>query len=471
MPSLQIPSKLERFVTTPKRYKIAFGGRGAGKSQTFADIFLMKSQIEQAKIGCFREFQNSIDDSVHSLLSDEIRRLSLNGFSVLNNEVKNEDGGEFRFKGLSRNPDAVQSMNAFNYFWIEEGHSITKKSFEKLDPTLRKEGSELWVSMNPQSSLDYMSQRFIEPFKSDLLSKGSYEDDEHLIVLINYCDNPWFPSVLDQVRQNDYKRLPRAEYNHIWLGYYNDSIEGSIITPEWFDAAIDAHKKLNFKPTGAKIAAYDPADSGDAKAYVKRHGVVITEIEESTTGDVNSSTDWALDACSDVDHFTWDATGIGLSLRRQISQAVSGRKIQTYEFNGAATAQNPTAQYERPEGDSADKPMTNKDVFINIRAQRYWELRDRFYKTFKAVEEGEYINPDELISISSDCTYLEKLKAEVCRIPKQPTGTGKIQIMRKDLMKSKYNIDSPNVADALMMCMGTYSSAAEGVNINFASGW
>jgi len=465
MPHLQIPSKLERFVTTPKRYKIAFGGRGGAKSQTFADIFLMKAQIEKAKVGCFREFQNSIDDSVHSLLSDEIRRLDLSGFNVLDKVIRCGDGG-FTFKGLSRNPDSVQSMNAYKYFWIEEGHSITKKSFEKLTPTLRKNGSEVWVSMNPQSSLDYMSQRFIEPYKSELLTKGVYEDDDHLIVWINYSDNPWFPDVLEQERLNDFKRLDRHEYYHIWEGHYNDKVAGSIIKPEWVDAAIDAHKKLNFKPTGLEVAAYDPADSGDAKAYVKRKGVLITQAIDTKDFDVNGATDWAVDACQSVDHFVWDATGVGLSLRRQITQSLP--RAELHEFHGAKEPDNPNSSYEPPDSSDA-KPIKNKDAFINLRAQRFWELRDRFYKTYRAVEEGEYINPDELISLSSEIAGLEKLKAELCKIPKQPTGTGKIQIMRKDIMKEKLKIDSPNLADALMMSMGTYESRITHTDLHFAS--
>jgi phage terminase large subunit len=272
MPKIQVPEKLKRFLTEPKRFKIAFGGRGGSKSNTFADVFLLKSQTEQAKIGCFREMQNSIEDSVHSLLKAEITRLDLQGFTPEKASIYNTQGGEFRFKGLARNPDAVKSMHGFKYFWVEEGQSISQNSIDMLTPTLRETDSELWVSMNLGSSEDPMAKRFITPYWSQLLKDGYYEDDLHLIVWINYPDNPWFPDSLEQERKWDFQNKDRAEYNHIWLGYPNDQVDNSIIRPEWFDAAIDAHKKLGFKPRGVRTVSHDPSDTGDPKGLCYRHG-------------------------------------------------------------------------------------------------------------------------------------------------------------------------------------------------------
>lgn len=450
MPTLQIPSKLKPFITKQKRFKIALGGRGGAKSQSFADIFLLKSQTEQAKIACFREMQNSIEDSVHSLLLAEIDRLDLNGFHTDKTTISNNFGGEFRFKGLARNPDAVKSMHGFKYFWVEEGQSISQESLGKLTPTLREAGSELWVSMNPQNSEDPMSKRFIKPFWETLLKDGYYEDDLHLIIYLNYKDNPWFPDALEQERQWDYEHKSRAEYDHIWLGHFNDSVENATILKEWFDAAIDAHEKLGFKPRGLKTVSFDPSDDGDPKGLVKRHGNVILEAEETENGDVNESCDWAIDQALDfkTDRFTWDCDGLGVSLRRQITSSLP--KVEIIQFKGSEEPERPNEAYQDVVN-TESKPRKNKDVFKNKRAQCYWSLRDRFYNTYQAVKKGTYIDPEELISISSKCKHLDKLRAEVCRIPKKPNGSGLIQIMRKDEMKSKYKIASPNIADSLMM--------------------
>ena len=245
MPSLQIPRKLQPFLTTRKRYKVAYGGRGAAKSMSIAGALSHKAQVERALIGCIREFQNSLEDSVYALMKAEINRLKIRGFKVLTNKIDHKDGGGMRFRGLSRSIEAVKSMFGFKYFWLEEGQFISDDSLKILTPTLREAGSELWISANPLSSADPFSQRFILPFQRELDLNGFYEDDMHYIVKVNYCDNPWFPDVLEAERQRDYKTLPRALYDHIWKGAFNDSVEDSIIKAEWFDAAVDAHKKLH----------------------------------------------------------------------------------------------------------------------------------------------------------------------------------------------------------------------------------
>lgn len=453
MPKIQVPEKLKPFLATSKRFKIAFGGRGGAKSNTFADIFLFKSQTEQAKIGCFREMQNSIEDSVHSLLKAEIARLELKGFTTEKATIYNNQGGEFRFKGLARNPDAVKSMHGFKYFWVEEGQSISQDSLDMLTPTLRETDSELWVSMNLGSSEDPMAKRFIIPYWSQLLKDGYYEDDLHLIVWINYTDNPWFPDSLEQERKWDFENKDRAEYNHIWLGYPNDQVDNSIIKPEWFDATIDAHLKLGFKPRGIRTVAHDPSDTGDPKGLCFRHGSVILEAMESTIPDVNEGLDWALDFTlkKNPDRFIWDVGGLGLSLKRQVADSLSGTKIDYLPFNGAEGPQRPEDYYQDTDKDAHDKKRKNKDYFKNLRAHCYGLLRDRIYNTYLAVEKGKYIDPDEMLSISSEVKHLNKLRAELCRIPKKSNGSGLFQLMDKSEMKSRYKIDSPNIGDSVMM--------------------
>lgn len=453
MPRMQIPRKLEPFLRKKKRFKIAYGGRGGAKSNTFADIFLMKVQTERAKVGCFREIQNSIEDSVHSLLSEEVERLELAGFDVNKSSIAHEDGGEFRFKGLARNPDAIKSMHGFKYFWVEEAQSISNDSLKILTPTLRTDDSEIWFSLNLMSEKDPMSQRFIVPYQSELDRVGYYEDDLHLIVKINYSDNPWFPDVLEQERRFDFENLDRSLYDHIWLGMYNDQVEGSIIKPEWFDAAVDAHIKLGFEPRGQKVLTHDPSDSGDARAYVLRHGILIQDAQENTRDDINDACDWALDAAiaNKVDVFRWDYTGVGTGLKRQVTDSLKGKNIKWDIFNGSEQCEDPDSTYDPVDDRGAYKNKKNKDIFKNRRAQNYWRLRDRFYLTYRAVTKKKYIDPDQLISISSEIDGLSKLRSEVCRIPLKNSGTGLIQIMDKAEMKAKLRIESPNLADSCMM--------------------
>lgn len=465
MPAMKIPRKLLPLVQKKKRFKIVVGGRGSGKSMTIGDICLMDAQTQGIKTACFREFQSSIDDSVHALLSEEIERLELQGFETQNSKILYNEKELFKFKGLARNPEAVKSMHGFKRFWVEEAQTISYRSLKALTPTLRVAESEIWMSANPQSSADPFSQRFLKPYEKELLKNGYYEDDLHLIIVINHDDNPFFPDVLRQEMDHDKKTLSTAEYLHIWEGQYNDEIEGSIITVDMFNAAIDSHLKLGFKPKGAIIASFDPSDEGgDAKGYCLRHGSVILDVAESQEGDVNAGCDWATDRAiaSGADFFIWDCDGLGASLKRQVSQAFNGKHITEVMFKGSERAVNPKELY--------DGGKANDQTFKNKRAQYYWRLRDRFYKTYRAVTNGEYIDPDELISISSTMEDIDMLRAEVCRIPKKPNNNGLIQIKSKIEMKSM-GIASPNLSDSLMMSMDAPVITDNDYELEYKSLW
>jgi len=466
---MQLPEKLLRFVERPARFRIAFGGRGSGKSMSIANLCLMDVMTRNSKIACFREYQNSIDDSVHALLAGEIERLNLPGFEVQNNQILYNGNVAFKFRGLARNPEGVKSMYGFNRFWVEEAQTISFNSLKALTPTLREEGSEIWMTANPRSSADAFSQRFLKPFEKQLRRDGYYEDELHTIVMLNHSDNPFFPAVLDDERKHDKQTMSLAMYNHIWEGEYLDSVEDSIIPVEWFDAAIDAHKKLGFEATGAVIASHDPSDEGgDSKGYAVRKGSVVLDVCEKITGDSNEGMDWALDRCrSDgADWFVWDCDGLGISLKRQVDQELENTKIERFMFRGSESPDDPNSPY------SGKDSKTNKDTFVNKRAQYWWKLRERFESTYRAVEKKQYIDPDELISLSSDIDNLDQLRSEVCRIPQKRSNNGKIQIMSKiDMAKKPYELPSPNMGDALMMSMfSPKHKKAEVAKINF-TGW
>jgi phage terminase large subunit len=272
--------------------------------------------------------------------------------------------------------------------------------------------------------------------------------------MMNYCDNPWFDdSGLEGERQFDFNNLPRALYDHTWMGKYNDSVDNAIISSEWFDACIDAHKKLNFKVRGSKVMSFDPADTGpDAKGYAIRHGVVFEDVGEIEQPDINTALDAAADMAINerVDLFTWDCDGMGVGLKRDVDNWLSPKKIATKQFRGSASPDNPKSIYQPVNEQQHQK--TNGEVFRNKRAQNYWLLRDKCYRTYRAVVHGEYSDPDNLISFSSSIKLLQMLRSELCRIPKKPNGAGMIQMMSKEDMR-KLGIKSPNMADSVMMAL------------------
>jgi phage terminase large subunit len=465
MKRIEYAPKLSVLGTTPKRIKIIVGGRGSTKSTFMADYCLAGMAVGQLWC-CAREYQNTIDESVHRLLLDEVDRLDIDGFRSDNSHVYHQSGGRNFYRGLSRNPSGIKSsLTGVDGFWIEEGETLSEETLRTMSASLRRSAKdaqrvidgeevkipEIWITMNRGSSKDAVAQKWLKRAEKDLAKKGIYEDDQLLVVQINWDEIPrrWFlASGLETERLDDLKNLTKAAYDHKWNGAYNDTVSGAIIQPEWFDACIDAHVKLGFEPVGLEVVSHDPSDEGsDPKGLVYRHGVVIMDAQECEFGDINQGGDWAADYAIDVkpDVFIWDGDGMGVGLRRQFNEALGPKNIRLEMFS-AAGVDRPDEIYE--DGKDTNK-KTNKEAFRNKRAQYYWELRDRMYRTWQAVN-GKYIDPQDLISFSSKIKDLDLLRAEVCRIPQKHNNVGPLQIMSKKEMKT-LGIASPNMADCLMM--------------------
>lgn len=482
--TLQVPAKIAWLASKPKRVKIAVGGRGSAKSTGVGDVMVAKANAGK-RICCAREFQNSIDDSVHENLKIEIERLGLSDqFTVMATEIHAKAGGEIFYKGLARNITSLKSLAGVDILWIEEGESVSKRSLKVLTPSIRSSAAsnvselhsapEIWITMNRGSSLDAVAQKYLKRAEKSLAKTGYYEDDLMMVVQMNYDENPWFPPELEQERLDDYANLSRAECDHIWMGAYGDSVPNALIKAEWFDACIDAHLKLGFKPLGAKVAAYDPSDEGkDDKGYALRHGSVVIDVQAMDHGDVAEGTDWALDRAitQGADWFTWDADGMGLALKRQVDTALAGKHMDYVPFRGSEKADDPKAQFDDVTSRGEGKSKTNEEALFNTRAQYYVRLMNRCYRTYRAVVHGEYANPDELISFSSEIECLPQLRAEVCRIPVKPNGSGRIQILSKPEMARKpYELPSPNLSDVVMMSLLNPVAVKTVTKINF-QGW
>jgi len=451
---LTITPKFLPFLQKKKRIKIAFGGRGGTKSQTFADMLCLKVQTEGLKVGCFREHQNTLEDSVHALIKDEIIRLEVPGFKITDKAINCESGGGFKFRGLARNMGGVKSFHGFNVFWVEEGEFLSEDSLRILLPTLRATNSELWISMNPKYEEDAISKRYILPYYDQLLKTGVYEDEDLYIIWTNYDENPWFPKELESDRVRDFRDLPRSDYDHVWLGHFDTKIESALIQREWFDACIDAHKTLGFAPLGAKLASHDPSDTGpDSKGYAYRHGSVVLDIQEMMHGDINQGGDWAtgLALNQGVDAFNWDCDGMGVGLNRQINKAFEGKHTVVSMFRGSEEVDLPEAICENSTASSIQNQKTNKEALKNKRAQFYLTLRNKVYNTFLAVTEGRYMDPEKLISFSSEIALLNKVRSELCRMPIKPNANGLFELYTKQDMKTKFKFKSPNLADSVMM--------------------
>lgn len=450
---VKIPEKLIPVFVKPKPLKIMVGGRGSGKSESAATAAL-KACDDGKRVLCAREFQNSIDDSVHSLLKRKIDDLGVDTLSPMSSSITSSRGGEIIYKGLARNIQSIKSLDNVSMVWIEEGQTISQESIDTLFPTIRTNGAEIWVTMNRGSIKDPIAETYLNKAEPELERCGYYEDDYMIVVEINYQDNPFFPAILEQQRIKAFEEWPRAKYDHIWGGKYGDMIDNAIIEPEWFDACIDAHlnPKLNgsFAMRGARIAAFDPSDIGDAKGYAQRVGNVFTDICDKTSGDSEDGQLWACDKAISFgcDEFVWDYSGIGSGMLGSIRKVFAGKHTKLQAFNGGESPDNKDQPYISDDG----KNKKVGDVFLNKRAQRYWRLYEACYNTYRCIVKGQYVDPDLMVSFSSEINDIKRLRSEICRIPRAPRGDGVIQIMSKKEMLTK-KIPSPNMADAVMMCM------------------
>ena len=213
----QFPAKL-RPLFSPKRYQVMHGGRGGGKSWAVARALILMVADKGLRVLCAREVQKSMKESVHRLLKDQITALGLDSdFDVLETEIRCKNGGGFVFTGLqSHTVDSIKSFEAVDIVWVEEAHGVSKKSWDTLIPTIRKPGSEIWLTLNPDMDTDETWVRFI-----------STPSDDTWVVEVNWRDNPWFPQVLEDERQKA-ERLSPDDYQHIWEGKPRRVAEGAI---------------------------------------------------------------------------------------------------------------------------------------------------------------------------------------------------------------------------------------------------
>jgi len=441
----------------PKRFKVFFGGRGGGKSWQIAQALLIRGMERKTRVLCTREIQGSIKESVYKLLTDTIDRVGLSDYyKTLDTVIRGPNGTEFIFEGLRHNTTKIKSMEGIDVVWVEEAECISEGSWDLLIPTIRKSGSEIWVSFNPADEQDDTYQRFVAPHLDIIDEDGYYEDETTYVRYISFNDNPWFSDEL-RAEMETCKRSNPRKYEHIWLGKCNADYSDSIIQPEWFDAALDAHIKLKIKPFGVTQAGFDPADEGtDAKAVATRHGILLNSLDKWTSGDLDEGVDRAVDIAkrNRCRIMAYDSVGIGAGVKLKLKKC-NPFGIQIVPFGGADKVTDPDGLYE--------DDLPNSEVFRNRRAQWWWYLRDRFEKTYRAVEKGEYINPAELISIDSDMDYISVLKSELCQVRrKRGASSAYIQVESKADMKRR-GMKSPNMADAVVYTYFSDGKASERV--------
>lgn len=203
----------------PSRYKGAWGGRGSGKSQFFADLIIITAlKMPGLRVLCCREIQKSLKESAKRLIESKIEAYGLGSlFDCQSAEIKTPGGGVIVFAGLQdHTSESIKSYEGFDVAWVEEAQTVSHRSLNLLRPTIRKPGSEIWLSWNPRFDTDAV----------DEMLRGEERPTGSILIRANWDNNPWFPAELEQERLDCQRQQPE-QYDHIWEGGYAIVAEGA----------------------------------------------------------------------------------------------------------------------------------------------------------------------------------------------------------------------------------------------------
>ena len=428
--------KSDKLTYIYKRLRMLYGGRASSKTHEFAAAAVKISSEHKTRFLCVRRFQNKIKESVYTVIKNKVDDLALGGFDVQASNIYNTNGSEFAFYGIERNVDEIKSFEGADILWIEEAHNLTKLQWQILEPTIRKEGSEIWISFNPRLITDFIWQNFIvNPPKSSTIRK------------INYPENPYLSeTMIDTI--NELKEKDFDEYEHVYLGKPLSDDDAVIIKRSWVEAAIDFHTKYDGNMLGQTTIGYDVADSGnDKNAVAICNGAIVTECYEWQGGEneLKKSADRVrIEALKHNAKIIYDSIGVG---------AHTGSTLQASGFNdfsgfnAGAKIIKPTQKYNG---------VKQREYFSNLKAQAWWLVADRLRNTYDYLHNGnKNYQSDDLISISSDISNIESLITELTTPRRDFDKAGRVKVESKDDLK-KRDIASPNKADAFIMALSVY---------------
>ena len=412
------------------------GGRASSKSWEFAGRAAQIGQKYKTRFLCVRRFQNKIKESVYTLLKNQIDNFGFTGYNVLSNEINHPNGTEFSFYGIERNIEEIKGYEGCDVLWIEEAHNLTETQWDLLEPTIRKEGSEIWLSWNGRFISDFIWRKFIvDP------------PDDSIIRWVNYDENPFLSKTMMKTIQ-ELKKKDYAKYRHIYRGEPLTDDDKVIIKRSWLSAAIDFHKIAEndgLVLSGKKAVGYDVADSGaDKNATVEVDGSIVIGCEEWQGGENElrkSSKRVKLTAQKLLSWVIYDSIGVG---------AGTGSNLQDMDyydfsgFNAGGKVIKPKRKYEG---------VVQKEFFSNLKTQAWWLAADRLRNTHDYVVNGnKNYKAEDLISIRSNIPHLQGLLTELCTPFRDFDKAGRVKVESKEDLLAR-GVKSPNRADAFIMAL------------------
>ncbi len=400
--TIPIAQKFAPLLQEHKRIKFYYGGRAGGKSYAFADSLLLLARQKKILIACLREIQDSIKDSVHKLLCDRIAVFGLSDYRIYETRIENKvTGSKFIFKGLrDQDIQKIKSLEGVDIAWIEEAQTITKKSWSILDPTIRKDGSEIWISMNRETEHDPLWQLL-----------AAKPDSRTLVCCCNYYDNPFCPEEIKIQAQKCRDENP-DDYAHIWLGAPVSQAASRLIAAKDVKAAFEPKIDASDSPL---VIGLDIARFGDDKtSFCFRRGRWCQRFETFSKLDNVEVADKAAFFIRQYQpqRVFMDIGGQGAGVYDILKDRGFGEIIRGVYFGAKAQ------QYER---------------YVNRRAEMWGRL-------------GEWLKEQPEPQLPFDDELFEELTA----VNKKYDHYGRLQLEEKDELKKRLG-RSPDKGDALAL--------------------
>lgn len=291
---------LSFLLTESARWKIAYGGRGAGKTEGYAIALILLARTKRLRILCGREFQNSIDESVKATIEANIISMGLEEeFKILNKQIVcKRTGTRFFFMGLRYNISKIKSLGRIDICWIEEADKTSTTTLDKLAPTIRGRsreeadrggpfglGPEIWISFNPDLEDDAVYTRFV--LKKDKYAPDYVQDEETgemiryaIVKKVNYWDNKWFPPDL-RLEMNVMKAANENKYLEVWEGNTKIVLEGAIYAEEIREVLHEGRRgKVKYDPSKPVFTFWDLGHSDKTSIwFVQRVGIEYNIID------------------------------------------------------------------------------------------------------------------------------------------------------------------------------------------------
>ena len=377
-----------------------------------------------------RAFKNSIGESNKAAIEAQIKELGYEDyFEVFEEEINcKPTGAHFFFRGLTRNISSIRGLDGVDIIWIDEAQFIGATAWDNMLPTIRKEGSEIWVSFNPTFSTDIVWIEFIEnePPEDTFLHK------------VNYTENPFISEAFKREAER-YRRLYPERYAHYYLGELDEAtgdtkrvlpinfLDTTLVVPEydW------SHEPIR--------AGFDVADEGDDESgFVARQGPVIIHME-TFPDDIEGSCSKVYALCKKlgVEDLWFDVTGLGTGVRDRFRYKMPCKHVIGIHFGGKV--QGKKTRFE--------EKQTNDDQFVNSTAQMGWNLHMRAEQTRRRqIEREALIDTRRCLYILPDVME-RKFRTQLTQPIWALNTAGKIRIVKKP--PQVYT--SPDIYDAAIL--------------------